>query len=87
MAYTAALAKPLLIKCGAEHETGIDGSERPMRRRCANVIRAGLHQNNQVRDVVVDVPAGQVTVEVEADRYPGGIDTVLIALGHPEKTR
>ncbi|CDH47075.1 MAG: heavy-metal-associated domain-containing protein [Candidatus Competibacteraceae bacterium] len=51
---------------------------------CAGAIQAGLRQNTQVRDVVVDVPAGRVTVEVEAD-LRAELSAALKALGYPEK--
>ena len=52
---------------------------------CASAIQTGLRQNNQVKDVAVDVPAGRVTVEAEAD-IRAELNTLLKALGYPEKT-
>lgn len=50
---------------------------------CASAIQTGLRQHARVREVVVDVPAGQVTVDAdEGDREK--LSAVLETLGYPE---
>lgn len=51
---------------------------------CANAIRDGLGKNPQVREVQVDVPTGQVTVEAEGD-IRSELSAALKTLGYPEK--
>ena len=51
---------------------------------CASAIQTGLRQDARVREVVVDVPTGQVTVETEGDSR-AELSAALKTLGYPEK--
>ena len=51
---------------------------------CASAIREGLARHPQVREVQVDVPTGQVTVET-AEEIRGELSGMLKELGYPEK--
>lgn len=51
---------------------------------CANAIQNGLRQDARVRDVAVDVPTGQVTVETDGESR-AELSAALKTLGYPEK--
>jgi copper chaperone len=51
---------------------------------CASAIQTGLRQDARVREVAVDVPTGQVTVETEGDSR-AELSATLKTLGYPEK--
>lgn len=52
---------------------------------CASAIQTGLSKNAQVKEVVVDVPTGRVSVETDGD-IGEELRVALRALGYPEKT-
>jgi copper chaperone len=52
---------------------------------CASAIQTGLRQDARVREVAVDVPTGQVTVETDGDSR-AELSAALQALGYPEKS-
>jgi copper chaperone len=51
---------------------------------CASAIRDGLGKNPRVREVRVDVPTSQVTVEADGD-IRAELSAALKTLGYPEK--
>lgn len=52
---------------------------------CASAIQTGLSQDARVKEVMVDVPTGRVSVETEGD-IGAELRAALQALGYPEKT-
>jgi len=52
---------------------------------CASAIQTGLRQDARVREVAVDVPTGQVTVETDGESR-AELSAALQALGYPEKS-
>lgn len=51
---------------------------------CASAIQTGLRQDVRVREVVVDIPTGRVTVETDGDSR-AELSAALKTLGYPEK--